>query len=179
MSRTEVRVVVLFEDDAHERFLRRLVNRLHLNPVRYEKCVDCNGVLDQLGREVEILRRKKDQKNLGLIAVIDADDVNIRKRLEQLQHVMESVGETRGQDERIALLIPAWEIETWYVHLCCPEARPVDEARSDYKKDDAWKRLEREIGSAAKRAVDAWLPEVGRQDPPSLLAARAELLRLT
>ena len=69
MSRTEVRVVVLVEDDAQERFMRRLVDRLHLKPVRYQKCIDCNGVLARLGPEVEIIRKKKNQKNLALIAV--------------------------------------------------------------------------------------------------------------
>ncbi len=179
MARTEVRVIVIFEDDEHEYFMRRLVERLHLKPVRFIKCTDCNGVLARLKPEVEALRQKKHQKNLGLIAVIDADNGNTRKRLDELSALISSVdGGARGENERIALVIPAWEIETWYVHLCCPEERPVDETRKDYKIDAAWRRLGRDLGLSAKRAVNAWLPESGRQDPSSMEAARDELARL-
>ena len=179
MPRNEVRVVVLFEDDEHEYLLRRLVGRLHLHPVRFEKCTDCNGVLARVGLEVDALRRKKHQKNLGLVVVIDADGPTREKRLAHIEAIVAGLGGgARAGEERIAFVIPAWEIETWYVHLCCPESRPVDESRGDYKSDAAWRRLKTELGSAAKRAADAWLPENGRVDPASLVAARDELKRL-
>jgi hypothetical protein len=158
--------------------MRRLVDRLHLKPVRFVNCTDCNGVLARLPSEVEVLRQKKHQRNLALIAMIDADDKSIRGRFGEFQRIIQATGEPRADEERIAFLIPPWEIETWYVHLCCPEERPVDEARSDYKKDDAWRRLAQDLGSAAKRAVAAWAPDATRQDPASLVAARTELQRL-
>jgi hypothetical protein len=74
--------------------------------------------------------------------------------------------------------VPAREIETWYVHLCFPAARPVDETRDDYKKSPEWRQLAKDLRAAAKRAVDAWDPEPGRIDPSSLTAARKELSRV-
>lgn len=178
MSRPEVRVVVVYEDDAHHSFMRRLVERLNLNPVRYERCVDSTGVLNRLRLEVTALRAKKHQRNLGLVIVIDADHKGLQGRVsEVLERIASDAGEARTEDERIALVIPAWEIETWYVHLCCPPARPIDELR-DYKKSSEWRQLEKNLGAAARQAAKAWAPEEGREDPRSLVAARTELLRV-
>ncbi len=179
MPRNEVRVVVLYEDIAQGHFVRRLVQKLNLRPERLELCGDCNGVLRRFRLEVEMLQRKRNQRNLKVIVVIDADDISRDKRLVELESIIGAIqGARRGEEERIAFVIPAWEIETWYVHLCCPESRPVDESRKDYKSDPAWKTLAPDLGYAAKQAVEAWLPEKDRQDPPSLIAARDELHRL-
>ena len=53
MGRPEVRVVVLFEDQEQECFLRHLARRLGLRPVRYENCQNNAGVIQRLGREVD------------------------------------------------------------------------------------------------------------------------------
>jgi hypothetical protein len=179
MSRREVRVVVLFEDKAHKSFMMRLVDRLKLTPVRFEPCRDSTGVLRSLGPEVNALRAKSYQKNLGLIAVIDADEKGLAGRVDELRaRIADDTGEGRAAAERIALVVPAREIEAWYVHLCCPAARPVDELRDDYKSTPEWKGLERDLGAAAKQAVQAWPVEPRRADPPSLTAARVELARV-
>lgn len=179
MSRHEVRVVVLYEDETTGRFMRRLVERLNLRPVRFVNCRNNVGVLHQLGREVDLLRRRNYQKNLGLIVVIDADaPAHDRRIAEVLDRIEQDARDgERRDDERIALLVPAWEIENWYVHLCVPAARPIDEQK-DYKPTPEWRELEKDIGAAAKQAVDVWGPEPGREDPPSLTAARVELARV-
>lgn len=179
MPRGEVRVVVLFEDKAHRSFLMRLVEHLGLKPVRYEPCRDSTGVLRKLGPEVKAFRVKNYQQNLGLVACIDADEKGLAGRVADLHaRILHDAGSARGEDERIAFVVPAREIEAWYVHLCCPGARPVDEARDDYKGTPEWKALEKDLGAAARRAAEAWPPEAGRDDPPSLIAARDELSRV-
>lgn len=179
MSPREVRVVILFEDKAHKSFLIKLVDRLKLTPVRFEPCRDSTGVLRSLGPEVSALRAKNYQKNLGLVAVIDADEKGLAGRVEELlARLGADTGKPRAEAERIALVVPAREIEAWYVHLCCPTARPVDELRDDYKSTPEWKGLEKDLSAAARRAIEAWAPEPGRADPPSLTAARAELDRV-
>jgi hypothetical protein len=181
MSRGEVRVIVLFEDKAHRSFMMRLVDRLALTPVRYVPCRDSTGVLRSLGEEVNALRAKNYQRNLGLVAVIDADEKGLQGRTRELLEriTSDTRGGARAEAERVALVVPAREIEAWYVHLCCPDARPVDELRDDYKNTPEWRELEKDLGAAAKRAVAAWDPEAGRQDPASVTAARAELARVT
>jgi hypothetical protein len=180
MSRPEVRVVVLFEDQAQECFLRHLARRLGLRPLRFENCQNKAGVLQRLGREVDALRERSFQKNLGLVVVIDADDKGLEARVtELLARIEADTGAGgRGAAEHIALVVPAREIENWYVHLCVPDARPIDETR-DYKPTLAWKELAKDLGAAARQAVAAWAPEAGRVDPPSLVAARVELARVS
>lgn len=179
MGRPEVRTVLLFEDRAQETFLRRLVKSTGLRPERYENCRNNVGVLQRLGVEVNALRERNFQKNVGLVVMIDADNKGLQGRVSELLNriATDASDGARRDGERIALVVPAWEIENWYVHLCVPAARPIDEAK-DYKPTPEWRELEKDLGAAAKRAVDAWAPEAGRVDPPSLTAARAELDRV-
>lgn len=180
MSRNEVRVVVLFEDDAQKSFMIRLVDHLNLRPVRFERCGDSTGVLRRMETEIDALRSKKHQRNLGLVIVIDADEKGLQGRTDEiLERIQKNTSDgLRIDPERIALVVPAREIEAWYVHLCFPAARPVDEMRDDYKKSPEWRQLEKDLSAAAKRAVGAWDPEPGRVDPSSLTAARKELARV-
>jgi len=179
MSRPEVRVIVIYEDRAHDSFLRKLVKKLRLEPVRFEKCGDSTGVLRRLGREVDALRSEKHQRNLGLVACIDADEKGLRGRTMELTQRIESDARDGGRTEaeRIALVVPALEIESWYVHLCFPSARPVDEGR-DYKPSAEWRQLAKDLGAASRRAIDGWQPAPDPSDLPSMAAARVELARV-
>ena len=179
MGRPEVRTVLLYEDQEQECFLRRLVKRLGLRPERFENCNNNAGVLQRLGREVDALRERSYQKNVGLVVMIDADNKGLQGRVTELLDRIgkDASGGARKDGERIVLVVPAWEIESWYVHLCVPAARPIDEAK-DYKPTPEWRELTKDLGAAAKRAVEGWAPEPERMDPPSLTAAHGELARL-
>jgi hypothetical protein len=179
MGRPEVRTVILYEDQEQECFLRRLVKRLGLRPERFQNCRNNAGVLQQLGQEVDALRERNFQKNVGLLVVIDADDKGLHGRVVELldRIAKDASAGARRDAERIALVVPAREIENWYVHLCVPTARPIDETR-DYKPTPEWRELAKDLGAAAKRAVEAWAPDPARVDPPSLTAARDEIARV-
>lgn len=180
MSRPEVRVVVLYEDEQHSKLVRQLTRKLGLRPEYFVRCGGCGDVIRRFEQELLAMRpRMSFQKNLGLLVVIDADDRTVTPRLKQLEAVVaaSNTGGPRGPAERIAYLIPALEIENWYVHLCVPAARPIDEGH-DYKPDAVWRELAKELGKAAKAAVDAWDPQPNREDPASLVTARQELTRL-
>jgi hypothetical protein len=179
MGRHDLRAVVLFEDQEQECFIRRLALRLGLDPFRMKNCKNNAGVLQRLGQEVDALRKRNYQQNLGLVVVIDADRPDHQGRVAEVLARLErdASGGARKDAERIALVVPAWEIENWYVHLCVPAERPIDEGK-DYKPTPAWRELAKDIGAAAKRAADAWPEEAGRVDPPSLVAARVELARV-
>jgi len=179
MPRPEVRIVVLYEDRAHDSFLRKLVKKLHLDPVRFEKCRDSTGVLRSLGREIDALRAEKHQKNLGLVICIDADEKGLSGRVAELSKRIASDARdgARTEDERIALVVPALEIENWYVHLCFPGARPIDETR-DYKPSAEWRELVKDLGAASRRAMEAWQSTADRTDPASMVQARTELARV-
>ncbi len=180
MPRPEVRTVVLYEDAQHGKFVRQLTRTLGLRPERLELCGGSGHVLDRFVLELKAMRHKMTyQRNLGLMVVIDADNASITPRIQELtaRLLASETGGERREAERIAYVVPALEIENWYVHLCVPEARPVDEGR-DYKPEPVWKELEKDLGRAARQAVSAWVRPDGREEPVSLTAAREELERL-
>lgn len=179
MARPEVRVVVLFEDEAHSQFVRHLLRKLGVRDVRQQRCGGCTEVLEHFVSELRATRpRMAYQRNLALMVVVDADAATIQARVAQLnERLEEDARGRRGDEERIAFVIPALEIENWYVHLCVPSARRVDDGK-DYKPEAVWRDLARDLAGAARTAVAAWDPEQGRTDPDSLVAARLELARL-
>lgn len=180
MSRPDVRIVVLYEDEPHGKFVRHLTRKLGLRPERLEPCGGCVSVLDRFVLELKAMRnRMKYQHNLGLMVVIDADKASIEPRIRELEERLRisDTGGPRGAAERIAYIVPALEIENWYVHLCVPDARPVDEGK-DYKPEPVWKELEKDLGAAARQAIEAWVRADNKGEPSSLTAARLELERL-
>ncbi len=180
MSRPEIRAVVLYEDEAHGKFARQLTRKLGLRPERLERCGGSGDVLDRFVLELRATRpRMSYQRRLALIVIVDADAGTTTARINDLNdRVRQSQsGGPRSAIERIVYVVPALEIENWYVHLCDPAARPIDESK-DYKPEPSWKRLAKDIGSAAKAAVAAWDPAAAGGEPASLAAARLELARL-
>ena len=174
---TRVRVVVIYEDEAQRFFLVELARRLGIKPIRFEHGRDCNGVLDMFATEVAVIRARNFQRNLGLLVCIDADHLGLKGRREELLRVVRACKDReRGAEERIALLVPTLEIENWYVHLCYPQARPMDEAQ-DYKESSQWRQLRADLPMAARKAIEAW-QAAQQPEPPSIARAREELRRI-
>ena len=178
-----VRVVALFEDAAHERLLRHLLRhllrRLGLGPrdVEYKRCGDCTAVERQLVAEVRGLREMNYQHDIGLLVVIDADALGREGRKRRLDALLRTAGLAERQaGERIAYVVPTLEAENWYVHFCCPAARPIDEAK-DYKESPQWRALRGDLGAAGRQLAETWYPEV-IDEPPSIHDARTELRRV-
>lgn len=186
MPADAVRLVALYEDRAQEAFVRGLTRRLGLRPERLIRCGDCERVVAALAQELQVTRaRMTYQRNLGLLVVLDADAENgpakrggFSARLRWLEEtvICSDTGGPRGADERISFLVPALEIESWYIHLCVPALRPISE-HTDYKESAPWRSLAEDLGKAAKEAMLVWEPPlVG--EPASISAARGELTRL-
>lgn len=174
-------LVALFEDKAHEAFLRQVLRRVYgLRPpkVRYKRCTDCTGVERALPGEVQYLRAKRHQRSRALLVVIDADHLGVEGRKRRLDAVLTDSGmPARQPDERIAYVVPRLEAENWYIHFCCPARRPVDEA-SDYKADPDWRQLACDLGAAAREIARLW-PEVLEGELPSITEGRREFARVT
>lgn len=118
------RVDLLVEDRLTERFLRGLLRRykIHLR----EAFIAPNGkgsaaswVLKNYPTRAKRLRSKNFQRMLGLLVVIDGDNLGVAARkleLEQERTQQGLVGRT--PDDPIAILVPTWSIETWLAELC-------------------------------------------------------------
>ena len=116
--------------------------------------------------------RRPDTANL-LIVMVDGDNRGVNVRLRELHAACESAGvPPREQGERVLILVPTWQIETWLAYLA---GETVDETERDYP------RLAREAD--CQRHVDA-LAQMCRQGhlrapaPSSLRAACEEYARM-
>jgi hypothetical protein len=182
MPRRDAQIVVLAEDKQQRAFVSRLLRGLGYHPRRVrllappaDKSGGATFVLQTYPHEVREHRRKATfQKSLRLLVVIDADQGDVDKRLNELDARLEADDQPkRAHDEGIAILVPDRNIETWIRWL---RGQPVDDA-TEYPKH---KGREKQCADAVKRLLE--LIHGGRDflqgSPPSLIAAIHELDRL-
>lgn len=117
------------------------------------------------GDEVKRFRKRAGHLALGLVVVADADTGSVETRVRELNDQVQ-----RRADERILLMIPRRNIETWIRYLC---GAPVDEA-TDYKTRDPDADACR--AAAVKLAVTREAPE---DAPDSLRRFFQELRRVS
>ena len=174
MSRN-AHVVILCEDRQHEVFARRFLARVgrHLRVQRVEIGPRGRGageqfVRDRFAKELAYYRARKHRVEQALIVLIDADGIDVAARIEQVESAcLETEDERRQANERVAIFVPARNIETWLAYL---EGQTVNE-------DDTYPHLKRERD--CQRHVDALYDmcqqqTLRRPSPPSLEAACAE-----
>lgn len=136
MADRYTQVVILCEDYMHFNFVRRYLIQRGINGRRIRGNVAPVGrgdgsqyVLKGYPKEVKAIRSRPHIR-AGLIAIIDADRMSIEERLGQLDKSLSEDGQDeRGKAERIGLLSPKRNIETWIFHLL---GNAVDE-KTDYK----------------------------------------------
>lgn len=133
-----VRLVLLCEDRAHEDFVRGLLPQPSFRMMYVVKGPNQAGVIAKYPAEVRTLRSKKNQAQLGLVVMIDGDNVGRRARLvtfdDKLAEAKALDPKHQGKrqvDEPIAVLVPTRNIETWIVGLLGHDTA-LDEA-TDYK----------------------------------------------
>jgi hypothetical protein len=170
---------MLCEDRQHRAFLLRLCGVLGVRQLRIETSPSAQGgeqyVLKRYPAEVEELRSKAHaQQNLGLLVMIDADRYTVKKRHQQLDASLEAEElDQRGEDERIVLLVPRRNIETWIYYLL---GATVDEA-TEYPK---FTHHERDCQPAVEqlRKIRNKAPLYPKGCPPSLEVGCEELKRI-
>lgn len=176
----KLRCVLLCEDLEHERLFRPILEKL--GPVRVVRGKKTGGftfVFDTaLEKEARYVRQRS-QEAVGLLVVVDGDQVGRRGRLDQIHEVLRLAGfETKDKmPDRIAACIPSRNVETWLLWL--GGRRELDE-HTDYKmkrqselKNVQWSQL-----------LEAWFfpSDEQLQDEekilPALASGRAEIDRL-
>lgn len=173
-------VIVLAEDELHQRFVRCYKQKLRFSEgIRNEPLPSGRGCGEQWVREryanaVKAYRWRSAKAETALVVVIDADVVDVDRRLRQFRDALTYAGlNPRADDETIVHLIPRRNIETWILNL---NGRGVDE-NTDH-------RHERDIGmqvtSAAATLYEWTRPNARLPDHcvPSILSAIPELRRL-
>jgi hypothetical protein len=132
-----VRFTILVEDRALERFVRHVLLEMgaHRREIRVLPFPVGRGsgkqwIDREYPRQVEAYRRKRSE-NIALVVGTDADEVTVQQRAQRLDDALRDAGcDARTQQERIALWLPRWNIETWLLFL---RGDDVDEG-INYKK---------------------------------------------
>ena len=180
-EREKLRGVVLAEDKRTERFFRELLDVLGFKKrsFRFETAPPGQGsaeawVANRFPDEVRVLRSKRFQQSLRLIAVRDGDGNAVVRRKQQLDAALQRADLlVRQADEGIATPVPTRNIETWLLALLGTD--PIDET-TDYKH-----RFVNEHGTCEKRALRdaaaAW-NSVDDTSLHSLLDGKTEIERL-
>jgi len=142
-------VIVLLEDERHQRFVFRYLRRIGLEPhaMRFVRPLSGSGeqwVREQFPIEVAVFRRRNARVETKLIVVIDADNLTVQARLAQLdQKLREKDIDPIRTAEQVARIIPKRNIETWILWLNAVE---VDE-ETDFKRSrNDWAELIRSAG---------------------------------
>ena len=167
-------IIILGEDRAHANVVWHHLKKRGFNPRKLRVLPQGKVgsaqqfVLQKYATEVKAYRSQANHLSLALITVIDADRQEVQNVQQRLAEQLQNANiENRKTDERIALLIPKRNIETWIVYL---QGTPVDE-ESDYKQHALAKNY--------KQAGIALAEQLGQQPkadcPQSLQMALNEL----
>lgn len=172
MSR-DVQIVLLCEDRQHEAFGRRFLEKAGwpMRRLRVEIAPPGRGAAEQFvrerfARELTAYRANRHRVAQGLVVLMDGDRGGVAGRLKELDDACDAQQVTRRQaDDRVAIGIPTWSIETWFAYL---SGSNIDENKRDYP------RLQRPRDCQAHvNALHAMCQEgtLRAPSPPSLEAA--------
>lgn len=171
-------IVVLCEDRQQEVFARHFLVNCGINRrrIRVKHSPTGRGSAEQHVRqrypvEVREYRRRRNQLDIGLVVVIDADTRSVTDRLGELETELVKVSPPgRQPDERIGIFVPKRNIETWIHYL---QGQSVNE-RDEYPRLDRAGDCKSSVADLA-RDRHTPLPE---NAPPSLQIACDELSRI-
>jgi hypothetical protein len=149
--------VIVAEDQASVRFTEQLLIRRGVNSraIRSLASPPSEGsakqwVTTQYPNQVKAHRSKAQHTRKALVVATDADEQSVAQRQKALaDSLIAAELAPRGSAERIVLLVPRWEFETWAEHL--NRGTTVDEG---VKLGWSSERAERECLQAGKRLVE-------------------------
>lgn len=173
MSANYTEIVILCEGKQDEVFLRRFLkqngyghHRVRCRPYPAGRGSGKQFVQDEYAKELVEHRRRARRMNIALIVMHDCDT----ETMEVSRAILEGSG-TRSANERIALLFPRRNIETW-IHFL-QDGGPVDES-TRYRK----LLRESECHSVVDHLASKDEYRLSADVPPSLRAACTELQRI-
>lgn len=177
MSKKRVAFAILCEDKQQYVFVYRTLRQLNFNfsnrdlrPVLPPGGSGEQHVRKNYASEVKAHRSKAAARNGGLLAIMDADKGTVEGHYEELARELAAKSlQSRSDQERIAILIPKWNIETWIHFLFGNE---VHEDKGDYPK---LKGRESECQPAVEKLIEYLQVGLPNNCPPSLQRGANEL----
>ncbi len=180
MSKDAVDIILLCEDQQHACFVRRFLVKQGCNSrrIRTRPCPSGRGSGEQFVREnfVSELRafRSRHVDAKCLIVMTDADDRTVQNRVDDLaKQCSDAAIPFRQAGERIAFVIPKWNIESWLAYL---KGTAVDESKPDYSGYSNERDCQTEVNRLDEMCrIGKLTPD---SPPPSLVAACVEFRNL-
>lgn len=166
-----VQLVLLCEDKQHEAFTRRFLTATgwETRAMRVEKAPGGRGAGEQFVRERfprELKAHRSRSVSQALVVMMDGDSEGVAARLQQLANACRDAGVAeRAEHERVMLLIPTWNIETWLAYL---DGEDVEEGKSDYRRLPHERECQRHVETLARMCQ---LQKLREPSPASLAAA--------
>jgi len=184
-------VTILCEDIDQERFIREYLICRGLedhkikdfgNPKGREIKNNNASIIEHYPDIIKSYRKRRKYKNIAVVVMIDADKDSFYDRIRSLNIALDETAgnlnkDPRLPDEKVAIFVPARNIETWFYYIM--EGQGCNET-NDYKdkKMSAKERIELAKGAAQKLAKEICPHGVDRIALPSLRDACRELQRL-
>ena len=170
MSR-RTQLVILCEDTQHEAFLRRFFSIMEWPKRRFRvvRAPSGRGAADEFVRRqfvVELREHRRRRVDRAVVVMVDGDARGVARRIRELDDACQQSGvPPRSGEDRVAVFVPTWSVETWLAYL---DGETVTQDRKDYPR----LRRERECGRHVDRlAAMCRADSLRRPAPPSLLAA--------
>lgn len=154
-------VTILCEDPETGRFAEWLLkhcgarrDEVSTIPVPTGKGSGKAHVTDLFPRELSELRRMRARRAAALLVITDADELTTAKRRSQLAKALSNDGVSPPDpDDNLLLLVPKWEIETWFLVL--RDERMGILANAPWTESESYKR--KADGIAPKEAAAVFL----------------------
>ena len=164
-------VIALCEDKQHQVFVRRFMKPRTNHPIRFVSAPVGEGageqfVRDQYPRQLRALRAAA--VNAVLVVMIDGDTAGLAERIRQLDEACRlSRIAARTDADRVVLLVPERNIETWLAYL---NGATVDET-TNYRKLPKPGHCKEHVRALADMCARR---ELRQPAPQSLIAACGE-----
>ncbi len=179
-----IRVHVLCEDSSHKSFIHAYLKLRGFHPRKlfFADLPEGRGgsgekwVRDHFPREVRCYRKYR-RDNVILIVMIDVDNGTPQGRIAQLETALRDDDQKpRPQDDRIAILTPAWCLENWFWFLNEDEIIENETKKHTYTRNGSFLKDHKPSAFAAK--MFDWCQSDGQNAPSSLKTSCTEWRRL-
>jgi hypothetical protein len=183
-------VTILCEDIDQERFIRQYLICRGLDDRKIKDFGNPKGRVIENNNALIVKHypdlmkshRRRKYRNLAVVVMIDADEDSVSDKMRSLHKALDEAAgnlnkDTRLPNEKVAIFVPARNIETWFYYIM--EGQECNEI-TKYKDDkmSAEERIKLAKRAAKKLATEICPQGVDRITLPSLRYACTELQRL-
>ena len=170
-----VNLVLLCEDRQHDTFLRRFLAAMKWDTSnrRIRSVIAPGGkgsgeqfVRNEFPNELMAYRQNRNRVAVALVVMIDGDRLGVTGRMQQLaEECKECEIDMPQRDEKVAIFVPTWNIETWLAYL---DRKAVDETERNYPRLRRQRECEQHVQMLAESCRSG---ELRQPTPASLEAA--------